>query len=864
MLYYSAWVIGTWAVDKDSPWGKGLTRGSVYYGTAATCSAQGFILQFSGLASLLSNASLAIVFLWMIQSKSIGWREDVRQTYKLHAWVNKSTIFVWIVSLIVATVPLALDMYHGTGPVCWIAAEPYGCTETWSLPPDVEETNCTSGDNATLYGAVFQAVPVTLVVLVDAIIMCRIYSIVRRSEYYTTTTAITSNNATSNGNTLHESNLKTKKYDNKEGHQQRYTTTNNNGDDDELDIVTTNDFYNNFSYAATTTVVSNTSRIEEDIVMPSPSSSRSLGEAAVEDAGKDSWGATAIGHDDDTTVDDVNNDDMLGNDVYGNAPSYHSSSSSSSDDENDVFFMTSSTPSIMSNSKTKNVKSVGEESNCSYYGNAPPYHSSTTASSSLANVGLSVRSMTSSSRTAQSHINGTLDQISSNTIQQQDVGNHCTSESRLPNQNEGNHIHRLNYARNNNTSIKQRAPSSSQQQQQQQRSALFAQQSLLYIGGFILTFGLQTVSTLYFIVARTWNPPLDRCGYVFMASQGLWNFIVFSRRRRMKTYLGEHMKNLFWWSCCTSRTTRRATTTAASNAFGTTSGWRVAFQRVREWIVESFPFTRRRADIANPGIVEHEDGQEMGSPGDDRRCDRSIVLNGEVVTEIPRPLHQQRIVARSSLPILVENAEIVSFSGRTSLSSSDLHEMIRLWLAARVSKRGERIERTGSANEDTGSVCDTVDTIPYRPGAFRIGRDGKPIPSDDKESHLPSILGSMSSMATPHAQPVVSTYTMVTNKSSSCISRSDDNKLKDITKDDIIHILKEQFEEQSSRSQQQRTPHPTLSCTNTPGPAATGITDNGRIINTEAEILRILEEQYLVLLESSRDEIMGIESCNDV
>ena len=117
-------------------------------------------LQFGGMVSLSTNASLAVFFLLMIKH---NYTEG-----KLKAWAHKSQAIIWIISFGIACVPLFQNMYHASGPVCWIAADPRGCRESWDLPTDMDEKNCTAGDYAAFYGLALQVAPVVLFVFIDA------------------------------------------------------------------------------------------------------------------------------------------------------------------------------------------------------------------------------------------------------------------------------------------------------------------------------------------------------------------------------------------------------------------------------------------------------------------------------------------------------------------------------------------------------------------------------------------------------------------------------------------------------------------------------------------------------------------------
>ncbi|CAB9503174.1 expressed unknown protein [Seminavis robusta] len=79
------------------------------------------------------------------------------------------------------------------------------------------------------------------------------------------------------------------------------------------------------------------------------------------------------------------------------------------------------------------------------------------------------------------------------------------------------------------------------------RSQIIAQQGMWYIAGFLMTYGFATISILVFGISEEWNGPLDRTSYFFLASQAVFNFLVFSHgRRQMKTWVGATLKSWIW------------------------------------------------------------------------------------------------------------------------------------------------------------------------------------------------------------------------------------------------------------------------------------------------------------------------------
>eukprot|EP00977_Amphora_coffeiformis_P017452 scaffold5704_cov174-Amphora_coffeaeformis.AAC.2 len=146
-------------------------------GNYHTCQVQGFIAQLGGFATYSFNISLAVIYLLMIR---YNWKEEKRR-----ALVGKLTTVLWLVAIGTATIPLVLDMYHNAGPICWIYAYPYNCTESWESPLSDEEqqqaideevADCTAGANAMTAIAFLQIVPTWLGILNEIAIMIAIYN----------------------------------------------------------------------------------------------------------------------------------------------------------------------------------------------------------------------------------------------------------------------------------------------------------------------------------------------------------------------------------------------------------------------------------------------------------------------------------------------------------------------------------------------------------------------------------------------------------------------------------------------------------------------------------------------------------------
>jgi hypothetical protein len=82
----------------------------------------------------------------------------------------------------------------------------------------------------------------------------------------------------------------------------------------------------------------------------------------------------------------------------------------------------------------------------------------------------------------------------------------------------------------------------SDESQDSKRSTIVARRGLLYIVSFLLTFGTSFV----FGITGSFNKRYDNASIFILSFQGFWNFLIFSRRRSMKTRAGEMGKTLIW------------------------------------------------------------------------------------------------------------------------------------------------------------------------------------------------------------------------------------------------------------------------------------------------------------------------------
>jgi hypothetical protein len=145
-------VVSFWYVLADLP--VPVAQGG--QGTVGTCVAQGFMEQL-GIAVPLLNATLATNYLLVLY---LNWSVErvVRAEPVLFGVVA-------LVALVVAVIPIPLDLYNVSVAWCWIQAYPFGCDH------DGVGATCQRGNNSLMwqlllfYGPVWVTIAYTVVVL---------------------------------------------------------------------------------------------------------------------------------------------------------------------------------------------------------------------------------------------------------------------------------------------------------------------------------------------------------------------------------------------------------------------------------------------------------------------------------------------------------------------------------------------------------------------------------------------------------------------------------------------------------------------------------------------------------------------------
>lgn len=167
-ILYSIWnFASTWPVPAGTPF--------VYeaIGTQGTCVAQGFFLQFAGMAVPLYNAFLSLYYLLVIR---FNVTENTLRKYvepSMHA-------FAFIFAIGTGVAGLVLQLYNFATLWCWIAHYPLECND--SRGPDSGQANCERGDNAWIYRYAFYFCPIWCCIIFACVSMYMVYAAVRKKD----------------------------------------------------------------------------------------------------------------------------------------------------------------------------------------------------------------------------------------------------------------------------------------------------------------------------------------------------------------------------------------------------------------------------------------------------------------------------------------------------------------------------------------------------------------------------------------------------------------------------------------------------------------------------------------------------------
>ena len=136
-------------------------------GTVGTCEFQGFLLVVGYVASPLFNTALATFYLSIVRYNSTE-----RQLQYYEPFVHGT---IWCTALIMATIPLPLDMYNNAYEVCWVTPAPDECKYSDDVP-------CERGGNAEAYESILTFFPSWPCIVLCGVIMGMIWCSVRQME----------------------------------------------------------------------------------------------------------------------------------------------------------------------------------------------------------------------------------------------------------------------------------------------------------------------------------------------------------------------------------------------------------------------------------------------------------------------------------------------------------------------------------------------------------------------------------------------------------------------------------------------------------------------------------------------------------
>jgi len=174
VLSSCALFMSTWPIPADTP--SQIVYGAV--GNQATCSAQGFFVQFS-MGTVLYNTTLSVFYLLSIRFR---WSPQ-RVAKKAEPWLHALPI-LFALGTAIAGVPLGL--YNYARFMCYIVAKPFKCQESWKFG-DEPEKPCKRGDNATVYNWAFNILPKAAALIIVTLIMWMCHRHVVRLERRFTT-----------------------------------------------------------------------------------------------------------------------------------------------------------------------------------------------------------------------------------------------------------------------------------------------------------------------------------------------------------------------------------------------------------------------------------------------------------------------------------------------------------------------------------------------------------------------------------------------------------------------------------------------------------------------------------------------------
>ena len=235
------------------------------------------------------------------------------------------------------------------------------------------------------------------------------------------------------------------------------------------------------------------------------------------------------------------------------------------------------------------------------------------------------------------------------------------------------------------------------------RSRIVAIQGLWYIAGFFFSYAVGSLAVLVYQASGTWIDGLFQAGYFFLALQGAWNFVVFSKgRRQMKTWIGGKVKTLIWGSCCCFRLP-----TVMFSAISSPAASGVATPQQFATSVSSDP--QRKVKIS--GLNDAGNNQE-------RHIEISGFQNKQPGTNQGREIQISGFnnnINKRSTPVSTSRRSFVSFvSEASTVVHSNKHESNRNDMVSRASALVSVVEDVEATPMEGGEVYS--DEASYQPG----------------------------------------------------------------------------------------------------------------------------------------------------
>jgi hypothetical protein len=170
IIFSIAYFLGTWpSPDNDD----GLNG----KGNAGTCIAQGFFITLGYVASYTSSSCLS-VFYYLVVCRN--FKDHDLGRWEL--WFHGS---IWLVALGLAVYPIPLDLYHNSGPICWIESDPPGC----------QGDECVDGPPAGVHKIVMTALPFCFCFgscCIMVAIMSKVRAVENKASRYMASSTVTS------------------------------------------------------------------------------------------------------------------------------------------------------------------------------------------------------------------------------------------------------------------------------------------------------------------------------------------------------------------------------------------------------------------------------------------------------------------------------------------------------------------------------------------------------------------------------------------------------------------------------------------------------------------------------------------------